>query len=104
MLDQHAGAVPQSGIFALGEAAHNYLELNAGDGVTPEELVRDLVATSRGEIRNAAPPGRCASDLRYAAVDGDFAGGHEAAVRRREKGGHRSDRTEGARNRKAHKL
>ena len=31
MLDQHAGAVPQSGIFALGEAAHNYLELHAGE-------------------------------------------------------------------------
>src|ERR1700740_1304157 len=31
------------------------------------------------------------SELREAAVDGDFAGGHEAAVRRREKGGCRPD-------------
>src|SRR3954452_6078855 len=31
------------------------------------------------------------SELRQAAVDGDFAGGHEAAVRRREKGSHGPD-------------
>src|SRR5579871_6546940 len=31
------------------------------------------------------------SELCEAAVDGDFAGGHEAAVRRREKGRRRSD-------------
>src|SRR6202163_2319434 len=35
--------------------------------------------------------GRSASELRKAAVDGDLAGGHEAAVRRREKGGHGPD-------------
>src|SRR5450432_338937 len=35
--------------------------------------------------------GRSASELRKAAVNGDLAGGHEAAVRRREKGGHRPD-------------
>ena len=35
--------------------------------------------------------GRSASDLRQAAVDGDLAGGHEAAVRRREKGSRRPD-------------
>src|SRR5450432_1422057 len=35
--------------------------------------------------------GRSASELRKAAVNGDLAGGHEAAVRRREKGGHRCD-------------
>src|SRR5580693_10440548 len=34
---------------------------------------------------------RRGSELRQAAVDGDLAGGHEAAVRRREKGSHRSD-------------
>src|SRR5476651_1839380 len=34
--------------------------------------------------RRGTAPG---SELRQAAVDGDFAGGHEAAVRRREKGG-----------------
>src|ERR1700676_1088003 len=32
-----------------------------------------------------------ASELRKAAVDGDLAGGHEAAVRRREKGSRRPD-------------
>src|SRR6202051_4169133 len=31
------------------------------------------------------------SELRKAAIDGDFAGGHEAAVRRGEKGGHSPD-------------
>src|SRR5690606_11023291 len=31
------------------------------------------------------------SDLRQAAIRGDLAGGHEAAVLRREKGGHRPD-------------
>src|ERR1700759_2448736 len=36
-------------------------------------------------------PGRSASDLREAAVDVDLAGGHEAAVRRREKGGRRCE-------------
>src|ERR1700691_1567682 len=35
--------------------------------------------------------GRGASELRKAAVDGDLAGGHEAAVRRREKGSRRPD-------------
>jgi len=35
-----------------------------------------------------APAGRGASELRKAAVDGDFAGGHEATVRRCEKGSH----------------
>src|SRR3954471_10186265 len=34
---------------------------------------------------------RAVSELRQAAVDGDFAGGHEAAVRRGEKGGHGPD-------------
>jgi putative iron-dependent peroxidase len=43
MLDPQAIAMPQSGIFALGEAAHIYLELTAGDGVAPEELVRAVV-------------------------------------------------------------
>src|SRR5580704_14973825 len=33
----------------------------------------------------------CKSDLRQAAVDGDLAAGHEAAVRRREKGSHGPD-------------
>src|SRR5258706_12178251 len=41
--------------------------------------------------RMERPPGRSASELREAAVDGDLAGGHEAAVLRREKGGHGSD-------------
>src|SRR6202163_3074965 len=35
--------------------------------------------------------GRSASELRKAAVNGDLAGGHEAAVRRREKGSRRPD-------------
>src|SRR3954453_18945317 len=39
-------------------------------------------------IRRGTAPG---SELRQAAVDGDFAGGHEAAVRRGEKGGHGPD-------------
>src|ERR1700726_2230500 len=41
---------------------------------------------SRMECRRAS-----GSDLRWAAVDGEFAGGHEAAVLRREKGSRRSD-------------
>src|ERR1700692_1980378 len=35
--------------------------------------------------------GRAGLELRQAAIDGDLAGGHEAAVVRREKGGHRPD-------------
>src|ERR1700722_2827571 len=47
------------------------------------------------QVRLLFPPAcnmQCkrASELSEAAVDGDLAGGHEAAVRRREKGGHRS--------------
>jgi putative iron-dependent peroxidase len=34
----------QTGIFALGEVAHIYLEFSAGDGVPPEKLVRAVVA------------------------------------------------------------
>ncbi len=41
--------------------------------------------------RTERPAERGASELCQAAVDGDLAGGHEAAVRRREKGGYRTD-------------
>src|SRR5258707_15488356 len=44
---------------------------------------KSLRSTARGTVPR--------SELRQAAVDGDLAGGHVAAVRRREKGGHRSD-------------
>src|SRR5690606_41406384 len=37
------------------------------------------------------PPGHSDSDLRQAAVDGELAGGHEAAVRRCEKGSRRAE-------------
>ncbi len=36
-------ATPQTGIFALGDAAHIYLEFAARGGVTPEELVRAVL-------------------------------------------------------------
>ncbi len=41
--------------------------------------------------RMERPAGRSASELRESAVNGDLARGHEAAVRRREKGSHGSD-------------
>jgi hypothetical protein len=52
-----------------------------------------LVSTPYGAPNNRMErlAGRSAPELRKAAVNGDLAGGHEAAVRRREKGGHRSD-------------
>src|ERR1700677_4192002 len=54
-------------------------------------LVFSLFTTPYGLRISNGVTGRGASELRQAAVDGDLAGGHEAAVRRREKGGHRSD-------------
>src|SRR5450755_3421057 len=50
-----------------------------------------LARPTGSEYRMERPAGRSASELRKAAVNGDLAGGHEAAVRRREKRGHRSD-------------
>lgn len=37
-------ATPQTGIFALGDAAHIYLEFAVLPGVTPETLVREVIA------------------------------------------------------------
>ncbi len=42
-LDRETLAMPQTGIFALGDAAHIYLELIACAGVTPQELARAVV-------------------------------------------------------------
>ena len=37
-------AIPQTGIFTIGDAAHIYLELSASSGATAEQLVHAVVA------------------------------------------------------------
>src|ERR1700681_2254610 len=66
--------------------------------ILPKPIIAQLIysplvyhALRAPNIEWSVRPGRSASELRKAAVNGDLAGGHEAAVRRREKGGHRSD-------------
>jgi putative iron-dependent peroxidase len=71
-------AVPQTGIFALGNPAHAYLELELRDGVAAEDLVRavadlseprttmggvNLVTGFRPELWRAVAPDRTPGDL-----------------------------------------
>src|SRR5450830_465369 len=65
--------------------------------ILPKPIIAYLIrspwvyrALRRAEQSNGAP-GRRASELCKTAVNGDLAGGHEAAVRRSEKGGHGRD-------------
>jgi hypothetical protein len=62
----------------------------AGSSVKRGSL-RNLTRSTGSEYRMERPAGRNASNLRQAAIDGELVGGHEAAVRRREKGGRCSD-------------
>src|SRR3984885_14928655 len=77
-------------------AAGKRLSKSLADVAEADNCVAHIVSfglprPTGSEYRTERPAGRGGADLGQAAVDGDLAGGHEAAVLRREKGSHRSD-------------
>ena len=82
----------QEGNIALEQAVCTFSPVLGRDGFEKHARERgrrtlQLAGPQPHEPRVTSP----SSDLREATVDGDLAGGHEAAVLRREKGSHRPE-------------